>query len=249
MEQNAVELPVHDRLYVWFDANRKNVMVGAVVVLVAAFGISYFIWNKNEKQVKAGESLSKNLMEPLLSGGAAVSPEALLKLASAHAGEPAGAQALLMAGGAYFSQGKYAEAQTQFERFGREYAGNQFMPQSLLGRAACLEAQGKVDDAAAAYKNLMDRYPNASTAPQARFAVAASYAAQGKNEQAINLYEEVIRNDPESTIAKEARYRGIELKMKMPSTPVPAEPTPAIAPQVSPAPGFNLLPMSTNQSK
>mgnify|MGYP001121500610 CR=1 FL=1 len=49
----------------------------------------------------------------------------------------------MRAAAAYFSDAKYTEAQTQFERFVRDYRESPLLGQAMFGVAACLDAQGK----------------------------------------------------------------------------------------------------------
>ncbi len=250
MEQQSAELPLNDRLFVWLDANRKNLITGVLVAVVATCFGFFYVNNKQQKRIKAGEALTAAVVAEYAPTGRTPSPERLLKVASEQSGTSAGAQALLLAAGELFTQARYADAQSKFEQFGRDYPGHAFMTQGLLGVAACFHAQGKLDEAALAYKNILDRHPNASTTTQARFAMASIYETQGKFDQAMDNYIKVVqelRGDQGSALATEAAARANELRIKLPS---PQEAT-ASAPTPMPAPGpIKLLttPATTNSS-
>ena len=154
----------------------------------------------------------------------------MLKVEPENAGTQAGAQAILLAGGALFTQGKFAEAQSQFERLLKDYPGNQFSPQALLGVASSLHAQGKLDLALTAYKNA--ERPGSSTATQAKFGQASILATQGKGSEAMALYEGIfidLREDRSNPLGSEAAMRAMELRAKLPAPSVTAA-EPAAAP-------------------
>jgi len=221
MEQKVAHLNFGEKLWVWFEANKKQALWGTLIVVGLGLIVSFYLWQESEKETNAGEALSRVLANTAFSGGAQVaSPEAYLKVASQHGGTSAGAQALLLAGEAFFAAGRYSEAQAQFQRFSRDYAGNPLITQALLGAATCLDAQGKTEEAARAYKEVFERYPNANVVPQARFSLARIYESQGKLEQARSLYEEVAR--AENSIGNEAGMRLEELKTKLSAAAPPA---------------------------
>ncbi len=171
MEQNVVELPVADRLWTWFDANRKQLILGAVAVLAVGSVLGIYFWRQHAVQEAASDALSAVEAQLAIPGGARnESAEAYVKVANEHAGTGAAARALLQGGAVFFAQAKYADAQTQFQRFLREYGDSQYRSQALLGNAACLDALGKADEAAAAYQALTQQQAGSVVAPQAKFA-------------------------------------------------------------------------------
>lgn len=223
MEHDITQTPLFYKLWTRFEENKKQVFWGAIFVVIAGVVIAFFLWSQGEKETKAGEALSKVVAQ----GARAESAAAYLQVAAAHAGTPAGGQALLLAAGALFTEGKFADAQTQFQRFTREYSGSPFLSQASLGIAACFAAQGKTEEAAHAYKELIDRNPTANVAPQARFALAGIYETQKKLDQALTLFEEVARGDANGSLGNEAAMRAEEIKMKLPppaAVPVAAAP-------------------------
>lgn len=221
MEQNVAQLPYFERLWAWFETNRKQVLWGTLIVVALGVIISFYLWQQGEKEVNAGEALSQVLANTAFSGGTRVeSPEAYLKVASQYAGTSSAAQALLLAGEAFFVAGRYSEAQAQFQRFIREYSGNPLIVQASLGTALSLDAQGKTDEAARAYKEVFERHPNANVVPQAKFSLARIYESQNKLDQARSLYEELAR--AESSTGTEAALRLEGLKTKFSAAPPPA---------------------------
>jgi TolA-binding protein len=228
MESDAVQIPISHKAWAWFEANKKQTLWGAGVLLVVGTIIAFFLYRQNEAEITASEALS-NVSMPQASGARTDTVEGYLKVAATHPRSKAGARALLLAAGGLFVDGKYDEARTQFERFRREYSDSLFMGEALLGMAACLDAQGKTRDAMAAYKDLIDHRPGDSNVPQARFALARLHQAQNEPEQARNLFEEVERSQPYGSLGDEARMQLEELKTKFPKLLAPVTPMPTNA--------------------
>jgi tetratricopeptide (TPR) repeat protein len=233
MEQNVAGLTVFERTWAWCEANKKQVAWGAGIVVVAGVIVAYYNWSQSEKEVSAGEAMSDVVVASLPGGAGAESADAYLKVAAAYPGTSAGARALLAAAGLLFTQGKYTEAQAQFQRFTHDYPESPFRSEAMLGVAASLDALAKPEEAARAYKELIDRHPGEIVVPQAKFALARIYESQNKLKEARELYEEVYRdvNRPQaySSIGNEAGIRADELRSKLPA---PA-PTKALTPAPS----------------
>jgi tetratricopeptide (TPR) repeat protein len=226
MESNVAQLPLSDRLWDWFDTYRKQMVLVAGVLAVAGVVIWFIFWQQEQKQINAGMALSQVAAGQLDGTGLkTVVSDAYLKVAKDYPNSMTGARALLLAAGSLFTEGKYADAQGQFERFNREYQATPFRGEALLGVAACLDAQGKTDQAVAAYKDLVTRHPNESFVPQAKFSLARLYEAQDKPELARDLYQDIERSAPFTSLGNEAGVRLEELIAKHP-TLAPAPPPP-----------------------
>jgi TolA-binding protein len=226
MESNVAQLPLSHKLWAWFETNKKPAVL-VVTVAVAAGLIAWFVsWRQEEKQVAAGNALS-DVAARHIGGGASPteSADAFLNVAAAYPNSSAGARALLLAAGSLFTEGKFAEAQAQFEKFTRTYQGSPLMGEALLGVATSLDAQGKGEPAAAAYKDLIDHHPNELVVPQAKFSLARLYETQNKPELARDLYQDVERALPFTSLGNEAGMRLEELTAKFPKlAPAPATP-------------------------
>jgi len=229
MEFDAAQLPLSHKAWAWFEANKKQTVWSAGALLVLGVIVAFFLYRQDEAEIAASEALS-NVSMPQMTGAArGDTAAAYLKVAAEHPKSRAGARALLLAAGSLFVEGKYADAQTQFERFRREHADSPFVGQALLGIAACLDAQGKAREAMAAYKDLADHHPGDNGVPQARFSLARLHEAQNEPEQARNLFEEVERTVPYGSLGDEARMRLEELKTKYPNLFAPPAPMPTNA--------------------
>ncbi len=228
MESNVAQLPFSHRALGWLEKNQKRAITGAVVVVVVGIVVALIIWLQGEKQVKASYALS-NIAVVQNAGTGAVqdtSPQAYLKVVAEYPGSKAAARALLLAAGALFTEGKYADAQAQFERFTRDYHDSPLLGRALIGVASCLEAQGKTDQAVSAYKELIARHPADSVIPQAKFSLGGLYEVQKRPELARDMYEQVERESRFSILGSEAGMRLEELAAKNPNLPPSSAPIP-----------------------
>lgn len=238
MDANVAQLPLADRMWLWFDTNKRQVTIGMGMVVVAGLVIWFIFWQHEQKQIDAGTALSQVAAGQLDGANSpAQAADAYLKVAKTYPNSVSGARALLLAAGSLFSERKYADAQAQFERFLREYQGSPFMGEALLGIASSLDAQEKADQAITAYKDLVTRHPNEGFVPQAKFALARLYDTQHKPELARDLYQEVERAAPFTSLGNEAGVRLEELIARNPSL-APAPPPPAAAATIT-----NLAPL------
>src|SRR6516225_7064601 len=118
MESNVAQLPLADRLWVWFDTYRKPAAVVAAILAAAGLVIWFILWQQEQKQVDAGAALSQ-VAAGQLDGTStrAQVPDAYLKVARNYPNSITGARALLLAAGGMFTEDKYQDAQSLFERF------------------------------------------------------------------------------------------------------------------------------------
>lgn len=215
MEQTTVESPVLLSLWAWAEKNKKQLIYAAVGLGVAGCVIAYVIHARAEKQMAAGKELSHAIFTQMGRPDVAATADALLKVAAANPGTPAGAQALLLGATSLFNAGKYAEAQAAFERFRSENSGDALLPQAIYGAGTALAAQGKWDEATRAFKEVVEQHAKAVIAKQAKFALANAYETQGKAELALPLYQEVMRDGTGGSLANEAAQHAEVLLAKV----------------------------------
>jgi len=228
MDSDVARLAAIYKLLAWVEKNRKPVIRAVAILAVAVLAIWFYVWSAGEKEISASEALTSLRPAATSSGAPGVIPaDAYLKVAERYPKTDAAALALLQAAAAFFTEGNYAEAKTQFDRFLREHPQNPLRAQALLGTAASLGAQGKVSEATAAYDDLIKRHPTEPVVPRAKFALARLYEAQRRPDDAMKLYEELLRTEPNSSLGAEAEIRLQDLRR---SVPVRAVQAPAIVP-------------------
>jgi TolA-binding protein len=213
------------KLWPWFEANRIRIAWGGGVIVVAAGLISFYSWQRDQKEITAGKALTQLVTSIPRNTTPGQQADLYLKIATDYQGTSAGQRALLQGAAMLFTAGRYADSQVQFQKFFNAYPGSSFAAQADLGLATSLDAQGKVDAAAVAYQRIINTYSDTMAANSARFGLAQIDERQGKPADAMKLYEEIIRVMPNSSLSSEAGLRAMELKMKL--QPASSSTTPA----------------------
>ncbi|HLX68186.1 MAG TPA: tetratricopeptide repeat protein, partial [Verrucomicrobiae bacterium] len=147
MESDVTQPPLMDKLWVWGDAHKKQLLIALAAVLVVGLGIAFWLTHQSQQQINANDALSKLAVQAILPSASAPSAGALLKVAADFPGTDAAQRAILLGASELFAQGKYDEALGQFQRFLQEHGDSPFAGQAALGVAASMEAQGRTQDA------------------------------------------------------------------------------------------------------
>ncbi len=216
----------------WLQAHRRQVLTGAVIVLVVGFILGMIITRQAQREARASGELSE-IPLPMNPKTPPPPPEKFLQVAKDYPGSQAAARALLQAGGLLYAQGKYVEAQQQFERVLREYPDSSWMAEASLGVAASLEGQGKTAEAVSKYEEIRRRYSNSAIIDEAKLNLARLYENQNKPADAFKLYEElakITQSNPYSGIGNEAGVHMEELLQKHPELAPPKTNAPAMIP-------------------
>lgn len=192
-------------LLAWVELHRKQLILG-LVGLIALWGVAY-LWRhfRAERELRANAALLE--VRPK-AGDPDSAPKAsdFLKVADEHASSTAGPRARLLAAGAFFAEGRYSEAQAEFEKVAA--AGQGVLgAQAEYGIAACLDAQDKGELAVAKYQEVAAKYPGESVAGQAKLALARLYESRKQPEVALKLYDDLIRARDAGAFAQVATER------------------------------------------
>jgi predicted negative regulator of RcsB-dependent stress response len=180
------------KLWPWIETNKIRIACGGGIVVVAIGLISFYSWQRDQKEITAGETLSRMMMSDSRTTTAAQQAGLFMKVAGDYPGTAAGQRAIL-----------------------------QSAAQATLGVAASLDAQGQTDSAAGVYQRVITSYSDVIVASYAKYRLAQIDERLGKWTEALNLYEDVARSNPGSQLGSEAGLRAMELKMK-PSSASPA---------------------------
>ena len=181
----------------WWDKNKKLVIQVVGVVAVVALVVSFYVWNKNKHEQDAAEALST---VQVTDGGA----QSYVKVADDYSGTRAAARALLLAAGSEYANGKFAEAESLYQRFLKSSDDADWRPIALLGVATSLNAQGKKAEAVTRYQDFLQRYANDPGAIAAKSALAHLYESQSQFNQALDLYQEIGRSAQNTSYGLEA---------------------------------------------
>jgi predicted negative regulator of RcsB-dependent stress response len=207
------------KLWPKIEANWIRIAFGGGVIVVVAVLISFYSWQRDQREINAGKALTQIMLSAPRNATGNQQADSFLKIAGDYQGTSAGQRAWLQGAALLFEAGRYADAQTQFQKFLDAHPDSMFAAQAALGVATSLDAQGKTDLAAGAYQRVIGISSDAMAANSAKYALAQIDERQNKLTDALKLYEDIVHNNPNSSLASEAGLRAMELKMKLPSAP------------------------------
>ena len=233
----------------WLEVNKKKVVIAAVALVIAGFTVATVRYMNEQKELNAsGELLALRVSLNQPTNAVPVQPSALLKVGSDFKGTSAAERARLLAATAFFTDGKYSEAEREFSAFGREFPSSPFAATAAYGVATAQEAQGKAE-AQASYQKVATAYANSYVADDAKLALARIHESNKQPGQALRIYEDLLLPrvgaqpgepaNPEALSRKEALLRKHpELNTNKP--PAAATTTTTVVPSPSGAPTLTI---------
>jgi predicted negative regulator of RcsB-dependent stress response len=235
----------------WLEVNKKRLAWGAVIAVVAGFGI--YVWNYMAEQKEVNASAALIRLKTSVNSQTNQSPASaseFLKVAQDNPGTAAAERALLLGATASFTEGKYADAQTEFNKLIQEHPGSQWVSEAAYGVASSLEAQGKQDEAVTSYQRVITSYGNEPVANEARMALARIYEAKKQPDLALKQYDELTKPGSMSgmsRVTQDAMIRKDKLLKKYPNLkPVVTNTAVMSAPGVMMGSNAPALKLSTN---
>lgn len=228
-------------LLAWIEINRTRIL-GGFAAIIALFAVVY-LWRHvaAEREATANAALLSLRAKPNQPDSAPKASE-FLTVAEQHASSASVAnRARLLAAGTFFGEGKYSEAQAEFEKLLASVSSGPLRSQAEYGVAACLDARDQVDEAAAKYQNVISKYADDSVSSQARLALARLEESRNRPEAALRLYDELTREKDPGAFGQQATRLREELLRKNPKlattepATAPAAPAPAAAPVAAPS--------------
>src|SRR5690242_16684101 len=105
------------KLWPWIETNKVRIASGAGLLLVVTGLISFYSWQREQKEITAGTALTQLMMSDQHNNTPAQQAALFLKLARDNQNTAAGQRALLQSATMLFETGQYADAQTQFQQF------------------------------------------------------------------------------------------------------------------------------------
>lgn len=201
----------------WLELNRKLVIAGFVVLLAVIVGVYVYNWNRRQAEVRANDALLalKPRSATEASEPAAVAAD-FLKIAEEHAVGSAAERALILAAGEFYRGGRYADAQSAFQKALDRDRRGPLAPTAALGVAASLDAQNQVDPALAAYQAVSNDYPDTPASARAKFALALLHETRSQPELALKIYDELATARKVGRASMEASVKRDELLKQHP---------------------------------
>ncbi len=227
MEAESTNSPEQFDPIEWFTANAKMIGIVVGVVLIAGVGFALSGQMKEKGEIKANEQLFA--LPSIGLSKANGSAENYLAAARDNSGNPVGERAELLAAGVLFNQGKFGEAQAQFEKCSKN-SDSTVQAAAAIGIAACLESQNKVNEAIAKYQDVVNKFGTTAAGSQAKLSLARLLESQ-KPEEAFKYYEQLDKSqnpyDPWRSVAMDKREELLakhpELTPKAPQINAPQE--------------------------
>jgi predicted negative regulator of RcsB-dependent stress response len=217
MQTQDASAEIMFKFWPWFEANRKRLACVAVAVLAILFIWYYLTTQREQKEVAAGQALTKLQLSMSPGTTAQQMADACLKVAKDYAGTVAAQRAQLQAAETFYGAGRYADAQAAFQKVLASAIPGSPTAGARLGVAASLEAQGKLEAAVAEYRAVTTSYPDSNEAIAAKFAQGRILELQGKPNEAVSFYQEVARAPLAGTMASEAAQRAAQIQAKAPA--------------------------------
>ncbi len=207
----------------WLEVNKQRLFIA--VALLGATGIGFAVVQNSRANQESEASRSLLALHIPLNAPTntpAIPAASFAKVAGDFNGTRAGERANILAAGTIYNEGKYPEAQVEFQKFLTAFASSPWAPTAALGLASALEAQGKNDEALRAYQTVISGYPTASVVESAKFSEARIHQAKNQPDQALKVYDDLIKPSNTSMRSSDAfQLRELLLK-KYPNLVKPA---------------------------
>ena len=220
-----------------FVVRYRSALALAVLALIAAFGLVYYMFDRSERQ--AGEA-SWALYEAGYIEDSSEKIDALKKVASEYGGTQAGRFATFELANSLYSSGNYGESLEAFRNFLNKNPKHLLAPSAEEGIGYCQESLGQWNDAIQTYENMIKDNPTGPAATRSNYRLGHCYEKSNDKEKAIEFYEKVTDDAPDGLwnyYAKQRlesldpeKYAAIETGpqfppgMRMPFTPPPSPP-------------------------
>src|ERR1017187_2647219 len=83
------------KLWPWLEANRVRIIYGGGIIIAAAGLISFYSWQRDQKEITAGQALTQQKLSIPRTAGAGQQADLYLIIATNYPGTSAGQRALL----------------------------------------------------------------------------------------------------------------------------------------------------------
>jgi predicted negative regulator of RcsB-dependent stress response len=218
----------------FLDRNQKNLLVLALLLVIAAVGFVVYRGIQKSSEETAGAALNK-----------AEDITALQAVVDQHASTSAAGSAMVLLANKQWDDGQQDAAVTTLQKFVAENPGHPARPAAQASLGSKLMAQGKTGDATQVFESLAGDSSAGYIAPFALISLGDIAKSAGDLEQAEASYTKVRTEFPDSSFAETASRRLAILKAKPPVEiePPPAPETPtAGAENAPPAPELTPVP-------
>jgi predicted negative regulator of RcsB-dependent stress response len=214
VDENDVALTFEDRLRIFWQKNRKGIVILVIVLIAAILGKGAWDYSQEQKEREIGREF-----------GAITTPDKYAAFASAHSGHTLGAIARLRAADAAYAAGKGSEAITGYEQAITELKAGPLAGRAKLGLAMAKIQAGRTADGEAGLKQIAgDANEPKGIRVEAAYHLASLASVNGKYDEVRKYSEQIMQIDPMSPWTQ----RVFLLTASLPPAPAPAEAAPGI---------------------
>jgi TolA-binding protein len=221
-------LPSRPDLSGWIKAHQEAVAVGAILLLLAAFGAPYYFYSrdKSEKDARTRLNLAQFYFH------AQVDPErgfkttqekfqqaltAFQRVTTDYRGTNSSRIAQFYTGKCQFFLGQYIPAYSSFEIASGELKGTPLGEEAVFGKILCLEAQKQITQALTLGNAFLKENPDSFLAPEIQVTLASLHLRNKEKEKAEELLQKTVKEHSGTAWGREAarRLKGLSLKANL----------------------------------
>jgi predicted negative regulator of RcsB-dependent stress response len=186
-----------DRVALWLDANKKNLIGIVVIAFVAVVASSYMSHAKKQQLEAANEAMFSAAPPRFMAGMEEQEPdvEALQKVAKDFSSMPTAQQVALLAADALYSIGDFAGALKAFQQITKDYPNGLDKFTAEYGVASSQDALGETDEAIQSYQRIVDSYKNDRRVHLARLSLGRLLEDAGRSADALAAYDAIVDSD------------------------------------------------------
>lgn len=178
---------------VFWVKNRTELVVGALVVLLALGGFAAFQFYRDRRNSSGSEALT-----------GAQSEQDYRRVIEQFSDTPAGASATVMLSEKQRSDKKFAEANATLQKFVEKNKKHQLITTARMAMAANLESLDKPDEALSVYERIVSEFPKSYNAPLALLSQVHLLKEKNKTEEARRVCETIMTQYRDSFVSGEA---------------------------------------------
>ncbi len=192
----------------WFEKFQREVIIGAVVLVVAVGAFFLMQYYKGLDNEKASLELARIISiydsgsyVEAIDGRPGANIKGLKTLADQYDGTENGETAKIYLANSYYALGKYEEAKNYYD----DYSGDNKMLKAAAyaGLAACYEAEKNSEEAASYYIKAADVTDDAVFKPQYLLYAGINYLQTGEKEKAEKLFKTVKKDFKNSAFVRD----------------------------------------------
>jgi TolA-binding protein len=178
-----------ERSVTWVNQNRKNALIGGIVILAVAIFIPFLLSHRAKMNEQAFTLLAtgqQEYFENRLDKAISFYDQVLQ-----HYGSKPIPFALFYKGNALYEMGKYSEAASVYRSYLEKYETRKFTPEVLISLGNSLEQEGKFNEAKEIYQKFLHKFSQHYLLPGVYQGLGRCYEKLGQKDEAIKIYQQI----------------------------------------------------------